>query len=31
MPDFLLPVVDVLAAAPVLTVFLVIGLGTAVG
>ena len=31
MPDFLLPVVDVLAAAPVLTVFLVIGLGTAAG
>nr|WP_300337950.1 TrkA C-terminal domain-containing protein [Actinomyces sp.] len=31
MPDFLLPVLDVLASAPVLTVFLVIGLGTAVG
>ena len=31
MPDLLTPVLDVLAAAPVLTVFLVIGLGTAVG
>ncbi|WP_017194185.1 aspartate:alanine exchanger family transporter [Actinomyces massiliensis] len=31
MPDLLHSVVDVLAAAPLLTVFLVIGLGTAVG
>ena len=31
MPDLLRPVVDILAAAPLLTVFLVIGLGTAVG
>lgn len=31
MPDILAPVVDVLAAAPLLTVFLVIGLGTALG
>ncbi|WP_194948898.1 aspartate:alanine exchanger family transporter [Actinomyces trachealis] len=31
MPDLLSPVVDVLVTAPLLTVFLVIGLGTAVG
>lgn len=31
MPDFLPAVVDVLVSAPLLTVFLVIGLGTAVG
>ncbi|QPL05457.1 MULTISPECIES: aspartate:alanine exchanger family transporter [Actinomyces] len=31
MPDLLTPITDLLAAVPLLTVFLVIGLGTAVG